>query len=174
MLKARIDKRVKQCWWHAEDGAAAAEFAIVLPLLLILLFGGFEIGRVLHDYHTVSKSVRDAGRFAARLPGGCGGFSDADDVTRIQDLALTGTVTGSGDYLLPLWQERGTVTVSLTCFDGSSTGPYGEWSGLYDGSDLRIVTVEAQAPFDFLFASLFGLPASLTLTLEHTQPHVGQ
>ena len=152
------------------DGAAASEFALMLPLLVILLFAGVEIGRVLHDYHTVSKSVRDAGRYAARWHFACPDtvYTDPDVVANTRNLALTGRVSGDGDYLLALWDEPETVTVTLTCSDN------GGWEGLYSETQVRSVNVRAEVPFEFLFASLLGLPGRLTLTLEHTQPHVGE
>ena len=48
---------------RCERGAAAAEFVLVLPLLLILVFAAVEVGRLMHDYHVVTKSVRDATRY---------------------------------------------------------------------------------------------------------------
>ena len=33
--------------WRDRNGAAAAEMALVAPLLLILMFGSFEVGKFL-------------------------------------------------------------------------------------------------------------------------------
>lgn len=46
-----------------EKGVAAVEFALVLPLLLILTFITTEFGRALYQYNTLTKSVRDAVRY---------------------------------------------------------------------------------------------------------------
>jgi len=162
------------------DGAAATEFAIMLPLLLILLFGGIEIGRVLHDYHTVVKSVRDAGRFAARFPVSCGGSLEATRLQQTQYLALTGSTQtpGDGDYLLAQWTDPDSVQVSVVCIDnsgGTFTGLYAD-SGAANGAMAEIPTIqiEATAPFTFLFAAILGLPGELSLTLRHQQVHVGE
>lgn len=164
-------------FWRATDGGAAAEFALVLPLLLILLFAGLEIGRALHDYHTVSKSVRDAGRYAARWPGTCpdvGEYALTPTVeAETRHLALTGRIdepNGDDDYLLSQWRDTDTVTVRLICSE------IGDWSGLYAGEAyMRTVRVTAEAPFEFLYATLLGLPdGRITLSLQHTQPHVGE
>jgi Flp pilus assembly protein TadG len=48
--------------------AAAAEMALVLPILLILIFGSVELGYYFMSEHVVDKAVRDAARYAARLP----------------------------------------------------------------------------------------------------------
>ena len=44
--------------------AAAAELALVLPLLLIIMFGSFEIGNYFLNEHILVKAVRDGARVA--------------------------------------------------------------------------------------------------------------
>jgi Flp pilus assembly protein TadG len=44
-------------------GTAMVEFALVLPLLLILTFITTEFSRALYQYNTLTKSVRDAARY---------------------------------------------------------------------------------------------------------------
>ena len=48
------------------DGAALVEFTLMFPMLLVLAAGVTEMGLALHQQHVVTKSVRDAARFAAR------------------------------------------------------------------------------------------------------------
>ena len=47
-----------------EHGQALVEMALVLPLLLLLLFGVIEMGRVGYAYITVSNAAREGGRMA--------------------------------------------------------------------------------------------------------------
>ncbi|AHF06871.1 TadE/TadG family type IV pilus assembly protein [Desulfitobacterium metallireducens] len=47
-----------------EQGQALVEMALVLPLLLLLLFGIIEMGRVGYAYITVSNAARSAARVA--------------------------------------------------------------------------------------------------------------
>src|SRR3546814_8876490 len=63
------------------SGAAAAEMALVSPMLIILMFGSFELGNYFLDEHVVLKAVRDGARYAARqnfttMP--CSGTPTAD------------------------------------------------------------------------------------------------
>jgi hypothetical protein len=44
--------------------ASGAEFALVLPLLLLLLFGTIDAGRWLWTYNRAEKSLQEAARFA--------------------------------------------------------------------------------------------------------------
>ncbi len=54
-------------------GATAAEFALVLPILLIFLFGIIDVGRLMWLYNTVEKSTQMGARMAVvtdMVPGG--------------------------------------------------------------------------------------------------------
>ena len=46
-------------------GQELIELALVLPLLLLLLAGGVEFGRAFYTYNILTKSVRNAARFAS-------------------------------------------------------------------------------------------------------------
>ncbi|WP_043496534.1 TadE/TadG family type IV pilus assembly protein [Georgenia sp. SUBG003] len=47
---------------RSERGAAAVEFALVLPILLLLVFGITEFGRAYYAQTTLSNAARDAVR----------------------------------------------------------------------------------------------------------------
>lgn len=49
---------------NAEEGAAAVEFALVVPILLLLIFGIINFGIVLAQQLSISNSARQAARFA--------------------------------------------------------------------------------------------------------------
>jgi Flp pilus assembly protein TadG len=49
----------------AERGAAAIEFALVLPILLLLILGIFEFGRVLNIQISLSNAAREGARVMA-------------------------------------------------------------------------------------------------------------
>jgi hypothetical protein len=51
--------------WAAEDAASAAEFAIVLPLFLILVFGTIDAGRFIWEYNRAEKATQVGARLAA-------------------------------------------------------------------------------------------------------------
>ncbi len=56
----RVSRRARR-----EDGAVAVEAALVLPILVILVFGIIEFGFVLRDYAGVSSLVRSGARIAS-------------------------------------------------------------------------------------------------------------
>ena len=48
-----------------DDGVAAVEFAIILPVLALLLFGVLEFGRVWSQYQVFQGAAREGARCAA-------------------------------------------------------------------------------------------------------------
>lgn len=48
-----------------DDGAAAVEMAIILPLMLLLVFGIIDFGRMLNAQIEVSAAAREGARWAA-------------------------------------------------------------------------------------------------------------
>ena len=48
----------------SDDGAAAVEFALVVPLLLALAFGIIDFGILFGQNLSLNNAARDAGRFS--------------------------------------------------------------------------------------------------------------
>lgn len=107
---------------QAQAGAAIVEFALVLPLLLILTFVTTEFGRALYQYNILTKSVRNAARYLAiQSPGA--------RITESANLVVYGSLDNTGSPLAlglalnqvkaPVWQLQGinpvinTVTVKI-------------------------------------------------------------
>lgn len=101
-----------------EAGAAILEFALVLPILLALLGGAFEFGRVLLMRHALIEGVRGGARTLARVPdpscsgGACSpGAAHAVGLARRTILALTG-VAPAALTVEPVWRA-GAATVGM-------------------------------------------------------------
>ncbi len=143
------------------SGTAAAELAMSLPLLLVLLFGTFELGNFFLSEHVVQKAVRDAARYAARLPTssypGC--TPTAAALTEIQKIARTGRPDGTVQRLQG-WAADTMTTVTMTC-DTSGT-----YTGVFDDNPLGAptITVVSNVPYTSLFGTLGIGEPSLVLT----------
>lgn len=87
-----------------ERGLAMVEFAVTLPLLLLLMLATAEFGRLLSQYDTLTKAVRDGARYAASKSanGSTGLVSITSQIqTAVANLVATGNVNGTGTTLLP-------------------------------------------------------------------------
>src|SRR5512136_1338180 len=51
----------------SRKGASMVEFALILPLLMVILFGIIEFGAVLYNQAVITNASRDASRYAARF-----------------------------------------------------------------------------------------------------------
>lgn len=73
---------------HNQKGQAMVEMALVLPLLLLLVFGIIEFGRIFNAYLVVNNASREGARYAAV------GKAYSDITPEINNLTSTlGTVT---------------------------------------------------------------------------------
>lgn len=151
-------------FFRCTKGAAAAEMALVLPFLLLLLFGSVEVGNIFLSEHVIQKGVRDAARYAARLPledlttGGCSVTTDTTTKDAIKRVARTGDPESSTERLW-FWTSNDTVDVNVACAVGaySTGGVYADFPG---GSP--VVTVTASVPYTPLF-NFLPLASGLTL-----------
>lgn len=143
-----------------QRGAAIAEFALVLPLLLMLLFGITEIGLMLYDKTVITSASRAAVRQGVALGETSTGQPVYAPVSTIQSIAtggLAAMLIGLGKTTQP--------TVTITSCTASSTCSTG--SGCSSGNSL---TVAVSYTFQGLVlgAMVSPLPASfknaLTLT----------
>lgn len=97
-------------------GSAMVEFAIVAPLMVMLVFGITELGRALYQLNMITKSANTGARYLARvnkvvdlvysegsdLLESCTTGSKWDTATDIvRNLVLYGNETGTGKILLP-------------------------------------------------------------------------
>jgi Flp pilus assembly protein TadG len=143
------------------NGSSAAELALAIPLLLVLMFGPFELGYYFLSEHVVQKSVRDAARYAARLPmtdyPSCTPNATAEQ--QIQRIARTGTPDGTGTVRLLGWTADNMTTVTMTCdTSGTYTGIYADFP-----SGVPLITVTAAVPYPSLFGIMGLRTPSLVL-----------
>lgn len=50
---------------HGDDGAAAVEMAIVLPVLLLIVFGIIDLGRLMNQQIQLTEAAREGARVGA-------------------------------------------------------------------------------------------------------------
>lgn len=166
-MSARILLQITQC----RRGTAAAEMALVTPLLITLMFGAFELGNYFLSEHAVSKAVRDGARYASRrsfTEFTCSTVS-ADVLDKTRNIVRTGQVANSGTPRLVGWTNSATITVSVTC------NTAGGFTGIYTGNTTGapVVTVSASVPYSSLFQSLGFSSTSLLLNASSQSAVMG-
>ena len=146
-----MPRSILSCRIHNNEAAAAAEMALVTPLLIVLMFGSFELGNYFLSEHVVAKAVRDGARYASRQSFAnftCPGSVNSSVVTNTQNLTRTGQVASGGTARLAGWTTPTTVSVTMSCTAISG----GNYSGIYKGmSNLPKVKVSAIVPYRSLF-----------------------
>ena len=142
-------------------GNAVVEFALLLPLLLLLLTGITEIGRAYYQANAVEKGLRAGALFAGR-----NSFSLTAQVrTMVANLVKTGTLDGSGGYLVSGWAD---VDADLT-IDDTLTFP------IDATTTIPVVRLTASVPLDPLMPGMLALVGlgDVTIELRHEQAYVG-
>src|SRR5690242_18914531 len=136
-------------------GSAAVEMALVMPLLLVILFGSVELGNYFMNEHSLVKAVRDGARFAARQSfanyAGCSGSPGGTVVTDTQNVVMYGYRTGS--TVLTPNINASDITVTTSC--ATSVGGQ-NMSGIYSGraSGAQKVIVSATVDYRSVIGSL--------------------
>jgi Flp pilus assembly protein TadG len=112
---------------NAESGASLVEFAMLMPLLLLLILGIVEFGFLLGESNEIRHATREGARYAAvSNPDrtGDGSITNADVIDSVCDaLDLNGAtvavqITGGPDRL-----DDGTITVRITGVTSLSGAP---------------------------------------------------
>jgi len=84
-----------------QRGLAAVEIAIATPALLVMLLISAEFTRVFYEFNTLTKSVRDAARWAADDTYTAGVFDlSAETILEAKNIAVYGKINGGGTPLL--------------------------------------------------------------------------
>jgi Flp pilus assembly protein TadG len=118
----------RQAATHRRDrGATAVEFALLLPVLLLLLFGIIDFGRALNAQITLTQAAREGARLAA--------LGQTNVVSRTQAAAtglspVTVTVTSS----CPVNAGPGVDAVVNTSYTFSFVTPVGGFAAMFGGA----------------------------------------
>ncbi|RWZ58211.1 pilus assembly protein [Halobacillus fulvus] len=118
-----------------EKGTALVEFALILPVFLILLFGLIDFGRIFHAYLTIDHAGREGARVAS---------------VQSEDSEITSAITNAASSLNGF--GNGNITIS----------PAGE-ANRSSGSEVQ-VTLTYEIGFTTPFVEALASPITLTDT----------
>ena len=123
-----------------QRGVAMVEFAIGVPVLLLLLFVTVEVARFLNQYSILTDAVRDASRYVAgaAMQGTTGlivqGPAWAALVAQGQNLAVYGNLAGTGAPLLPGLSVADVTVTADTVGDNVTVSAAYPYQGIFGGS----------------------------------------
>ena len=153
-------------WGNSERGANLVEFAVVAPLLFLLLFGVIEFSRLIYGFSTVWNAAREGARYASTV-----GDTDSDGVPNYLDcgaieFAAIGKVAGV---------DLTTSDLTIKYFDlgGTEVADCGSDSASLASGDIIVdsgytIEVEAAGTFNavvpLLSSVLDGIDLSSTQT----------
>ncbi len=132
-------------------GQALAEFALVVPILLIVLFAIIDVGRFVYTANTLSNSAREAARAGSvgARPTECGGMPRESCIQRIaRDRS---------------WAVPGTITTTVTCERVGLTGG----TNVVSTASCRsgdLLWVHTEAPFTVLTPVVGQLLSGVTVS----------
>jgi Flp pilus assembly protein TadG len=127
-----------------QKGASAIEFAIVLPLFLVLVFGIIEFGVIMYDKAVITNASREGARFGILFDEPVN--SDAEILSKVN------THLNNGGLLITLGGTANTPSVTV------------------DRTALPLLSVSVAYNYDFLIVPNFvpGIPQTLSLSATTT------
>jgi len=145
-IQNRTARRAKSAFVGDERGAALVEFAIILPIMLLLFAVIIEGSRMMISFQAAISGVRDATRYLSRVVpvnicssgGSVAGYS-----TQLQTIVSQGI---SGNSVFPTAVTVNFVTPSFSCV-----------AGTYRVSPAAVAQVTANVTITFPFAGVFAL-----------------
>ncbi len=145
-------------FWRDRAGASAVEFALMLPVFLLVTAGMIDFGRALYQTNTIEKGLRAGALYAAR--------SDypltSAQMTTAENIVKKGNPAGTGNYLVEGWSHTGALNIFTT-------------TEIVDGTPLPIYHFVSAVPFDPLLPGLLSALHldEITIRLSHEQAYIG-
>lgn len=129
----------------ADGGVSAVEFAIITPVLLVIILGMVDSGRAIFNKMELVSAVRSGAQYA---------LGDSSDTSAIGQAVVAST---------NLSITTGDVTVTEFCeCDGSSM----TCGGGCGGTSRKFMTVSASMTFDAFFIPDFNMGGTATVRIE--------
>lgn len=124
---------------HSEFGQALVEFAMIVPLLLLLLFALIDFGRGFYTWLLVTNAAREGARVAATQQGASPVITRINDsISGLEPSALTITLTN-------IQGARGEPVEVDLVYDFEFVSPIGDIINFMTGGSISDPTISAHA-----------------------------
>jgi len=142
---------------NADDGNAFVEAALVVPLLIAIFVGIFDMGRAYTTLSAAQKSLRSAVRYLTVLPAPA---VCTWGLTNATNLALYGHIGAPVTGEVRLVNLDDITLTPTTCNETTlKTQP---------------IRMEASVEYTPLIASSLAIPGSITMTASHEERWIGE
>jgi TadE-like protein len=143
-----------------EDGQSLVEFALVAPVLLLLVTGIMEFGLMFNQYLSLTDAARTGARALALDAGQSGDVCQTEE-SKLEGQANPTLDLGPGNFVSPGGGTDPIFSGSETCTNAATWTP---------GDSVTLYIQK-----DFYFDHLFGfVPFHVTLTAQATDSIEGQ
>ncbi len=129
------------------NGQSIVEFALLIPVLLLMLLGAVDLGRAYAEYVAITNAAREGARYgASHFKDAAGNLNTAGIANRaVQEAALGGLVIDPS------------ADVQIDCSPyGTNTYSAANCAAVVEGDELRVTITHN---FQFLTLYLFRLPS---------------
>ena len=148
-----------------DRGASLVEFAVVAPLLFLLLFGVIEFARLGHGFTTVWTAAREGARYATTVgdndSDGLPNYLDCASITEAALAKVIGMSLATSDVAITFSDLTGTAVADC---DGATALPAPSPSGTTDIDNGFGVEVEVEGTFNAIVPLLSRFLDGIDLT----------
>lgn len=143
-MKTRVG-RASRSFARDESGAALVEFALISIVLLILLFGIIDFGRMLYTKNSLTNAAREGGRYAAVMENPPASVDSIKSIVIAHMSPLGGdTLTASEIDVAFNYGGAGSVLQSTTVTINYPFNPLTPIWSFIGGDSLRTLRASAQ------------------------------
>jgi Flp pilus assembly protein TadG len=136
-----------------ERGAAAVEFALVLPVLVMIMMGIIDFGMVTNAQAIVANAARDGARAASM---GANASTACTAAVKAATTLLGYSNTGNCSTSVP--------SVTVTCLDVTGAGCSSSFDTSREVGGTAVVSVTYT--YKWVSPAIFGLPGQTTITKQ--------
>lgn len=123
--------------FRGDAGVALVEFALVAPVLLVLMIGILDVGRAVNAYVTISNAAREGSRYAALHPTASPGAIESAVRARV----------------VPL--DASTVDVTTSYYDGTAFQTFPPSGGIPTSSPKpSFIPIRVEVSYDWHAATM--------------------